>query len=161
MSSIGISFRRRGGGWGPLCKSIRRSHRASPAPRVRRRERRADRPHQRERNEYQRPGPFPASSRTRPRLAALAPHAVEPAADGDGHDVPPIMVRRSVEGRPRQFCVTWQNLPQGARATAAQMARVRRWKLELRKLADLTGPALHVLDYPPRTSKWNKIEDRV
>ena len=36
-------------------------------------------------------------------------------------------------------------------------ARVRLWKLELQKLADETGLALHVLHYPPGTSKWNKI----
>ncbi len=34
-------------------------------------------------------------------------------------------------------------------------ARVRLWKLELQKLADETGLALHVLHYPPGTSKWN------
>jgi Rhodopirellula transposase DDE domain len=40
-------------------------------------------------------------------------------------------------------------------------ARVRLWKLELQKLADETGLALHVLHYPPGTSKWNKIEHRM
>ncbi len=34
-------------------------------------------------------------------------------------------------------------------------SRVRLWKLELQKLADETGLALHVLHYPPGTSKWN------
>jgi len=40
-------------------------------------------------------------------------------------------------------------------------ARVRLWKLELQKLADETGLVLHVLHYPPGTSKWNKIEHRM
>lgn len=40
-------------------------------------------------------------------------------------------------------------------------ARVRLWKLELQKLADETGLALHVHHYPPGTSKWNKIEHRL
>lgn len=40
-------------------------------------------------------------------------------------------------------------------------ARVRLWKLELQKLADATGLALHVHHYPPGTSKWNKIEHRL
>jgi hypothetical protein len=40
-------------------------------------------------------------------------------------------------------------------------ARVRLWKLELQKLADETGLALHVLHYPPGTSKWNRIEHRM
>ena len=39
--------------------------------------------------------------------------------------------------------------------------RVRLWKLELQKLADETGLALHVHHYPPGTSKWNKIEHRL
>jgi Rhodopirellula transposase DDE domain len=40
-------------------------------------------------------------------------------------------------------------------------ARVRLWKLELQKLADQTGLAIHVHHYPPGTSKWNKIEHRL
>ncbi len=40
-------------------------------------------------------------------------------------------------------------------------ARVRLWKVKLQKLADETGLALHVLHYPPGTSKWNKIEHRM
>ncbi len=40
-------------------------------------------------------------------------------------------------------------------------ARVRLWKVELQKLADETGLALHVHHYPPGTSKWNKIEHRM
>jgi len=40
-------------------------------------------------------------------------------------------------------------------------ARVRLWKVELQKLADETGLALHVHHYPPGTSKWNKIEHRL
>ena len=40
-------------------------------------------------------------------------------------------------------------------------ARVRLWKVELQKLADATGLALHVHHYPPGTSKWNRIEHRL
>src|SRR5271166_1258538 len=40
-------------------------------------------------------------------------------------------------------------------------ARVRLWKLELQKLADETGLAIHVHHYPPGASKWNKIEHRL
>jgi Rhodopirellula transposase DDE domain len=40
-------------------------------------------------------------------------------------------------------------------------ARVRLWKVELQKLADETGLAIHVHHYPPGTSKWNKIEHRL
>jgi hypothetical protein len=38
---------------------------------------------------------------------------------------------------------------------------VRLWKLELQKLADETGLAIHVHHYPPGTSKWNRIEHRL
>jgi hypothetical protein len=40
-------------------------------------------------------------------------------------------------------------------------ARVRLWKVELQKFADESGLILHVLHYPPGTSKWNKIEHRL
>lgn len=40
-------------------------------------------------------------------------------------------------------------------------ARVRLWKVELQRLADETGPTLHVHHYPPGTSKWNRIEHRL
>jgi len=40
-------------------------------------------------------------------------------------------------------------------------SRVRRWKLELQRLADETGLAIAVSHFPPGTSKWNKIEHRL
>ena len=40
-------------------------------------------------------------------------------------------------------------------------ARVRLWKVELQRLADETGLAIHVHHYPPGTSKWNRIEHRL
>jgi hypothetical protein len=39
-------------------------------------------------------------------------------------------------------------------------SRVRRFKVELQKLADETGLTLQVCHYPPGTSKWNKIEHK-
>jgi len=39
--------------------------------------------------------------------------------------------------------------------------RTRLWKVELQKLADDTGLAIHVCHFPPGTSKWNKIEHRL
>lgn len=39
--------------------------------------------------------------------------------------------------------------------------RRRLWKTELQKFADETGLKLHILHYPPGTSKWNKIEHRM
>ena len=38
---------------------------------------------------------------------------------------------------------------------------MRLWKVELQKLADATELVIHVLHYPPGTSKWNKIEHRL
>jgi hypothetical protein len=40
-------------------------------------------------------------------------------------------------------------------------SRVKRFKLELQKLADETGLSLQVCHFPPGTSKWNKIEHRL
>jgi hypothetical protein len=40
-------------------------------------------------------------------------------------------------------------------------SRVRAWKTELQRLADVTGLEFHVSHLPPGTSKWNKIEHRM
>lgn len=40
-------------------------------------------------------------------------------------------------------------------------SRVRLWKLELQTLADEIGMPISVCHFPPRTSKWNKIEHRL
>jgi hypothetical protein len=40
-------------------------------------------------------------------------------------------------------------------------SRVRLWKLELQRLADVTGIDISVCHLPPGTSKWNKIEHRL
>jgi hypothetical protein len=39
--------------------------------------------------------------------------------------------------------------------------RIRLWKTELQRLANDTGLSIQVMYYPPGTSKWNKIEDRL
>ena len=39
--------------------------------------------------------------------------------------------------------------------------RVRLWKWELQRLADVTGLIVRVCHLPPGTSKWNKIEHRL
>jgi hypothetical protein len=40
-------------------------------------------------------------------------------------------------------------------------SRVRLWKWELQRFADVTGLAIHVSHLPPGTSKWNQIEHRL
>jgi hypothetical protein len=39
--------------------------------------------------------------------------------------------------------------------------RLRLWKQELQKLADVTGLSVMVCHFPPGTSKWNKVEHRL
>lgn len=39
--------------------------------------------------------------------------------------------------------------------------RLRAWKVELARLAEITGLEITVCHYPPGTSKWNKIEHRM
>jgi len=39
--------------------------------------------------------------------------------------------------------------------------RLRLWKLELQRLADLTGLVIQMHHFPPGTSKWNKVEHRL
>jgi hypothetical protein len=39
--------------------------------------------------------------------------------------------------------------------------RLRRWKVELQKLAEATGLSITVCHFPPGTSKWNKVEHRL
>lgn len=40
-------------------------------------------------------------------------------------------------------------------------SRSRLWKVELQKMANRTGLTITVCHFPPRTSKWNKIEHRM
>ena len=66
----------------------------------------------------------------------------------------------------------WQALGRPAYAGARELlitadgggsngSRVRLWRLELRRLADETGLSIRVCHFPPGTSKWNKIEQRL
>ena len=40
-------------------------------------------------------------------------------------------------------------------------SRLRLWKTQLAKFAEMTGLEVHVSHFPPGTSKWNKIEHRL
>jgi len=48
-----------------------------------------------------------------------------------------------------------------ADAGGSNGSRSRLWKVELQRLADVTGLKVVVAHYPPGTSKWNKIEHRM
>jgi hypothetical protein len=39
--------------------------------------------------------------------------------------------------------------------------RLRKWKIELRRLADGANKAITVCHFPPGTSRWNKVEHRL
>jgi len=70
-------------------------------------------------------------------------------------------IRRWLERVGRERYPKARSLTITADCGGSNGARVRLWKRELQKLADETGLALHVLHYPPGTSKWNKIEHRM
>ena len=53
------------------------------------------------------------------------------------------------------------NLIITADAGGSNGPRLRLWKWEPQRFADHTGLTIHVLHYPPGTSKWNKIEHRL
>jgi hypothetical protein len=46
-------------------------------------------------------------------------------------------------------------------AGSGSWSRIRRWRVELQKLADETSLVIGVSHFPPGTSKWNKIEHRM
>lgn len=48
-----------------------------------------------------------------------------------------------------------------ADAGGSNSYRTKLWKVELQKLADVTGLSITVCHFPPGTSKWNKIEHRL
>ncbi len=54
-----------------------------------------------------------------------------------------------------------ENLLITADAGGSNGYRRRAWKLELQRFADDTGLTVHVVHFPPGTSKWNKIEHRL
>jgi transposase len=66
----------------------------------------------------------------------------------------------------------WKNMGQPAYPNSRRLmitadsggsngSRVRLWKIQLQRFADETGLELHVVHFPPGTSKWNKIEHRM
>ena len=62
-------------------------------------------------------------------------------------------------GRPRFSSAT--ELLITADGEGSNGSRVRLWKVELAKLASETGLEITVCHYPPRTSKWNRIEHKM
>ncbi len=48
-----------------------------------------------------------------------------------------------------------------ADGSGSNSSRSRLWKYNLQRFSDKTGLEVFVCHYPPRTSKWNKIEHRM
>ncbi len=55
----------------------------------------------------------------------------------------------------------WVSVGITADCGGSNSARVKLWKVELQKLVDETRLTLQVHHYPPGTSKWNRIEQRL
>ena len=92
-------------------------------------------------------------------LGKAVPYGVYGVAANTGFAVEAIRTWHGRVGRQRY--PTAHELTITADCGGSNGARVRLWKAELQKLADETGLVLHVLHYPPGTSKWNKIEHRM
>jgi hypothetical protein len=80
---------------------------------------------------------------------------------GTDHDTPRFAVA-SIE-------MWWRSMGKKAYPDAAELLitadaggsngyRLRQWKIELQRMADITGLTIHVCHFPPGTSKWNRIE---
>lgn len=83
---------------------------------------------------------------------------------GTDHDTPAFAVasvRRWWEqmGQPTYPAAT--DLLITADGGGSNGSRARLWKVELQRLADVTGLRIMVCHFPPGTSKWNKIEHRM
>jgi len=105
------------------------------------------------------------------KLGKVNPYGVYDVADDAG------WVSVGIDNDTAQFAVAsirgwWEQLgreryPQATSLTitadcgGSNGNRTRLWKVELQKLADDTGLAIHVCHFPPGTSKWNKIEHRL
>jgi hypothetical protein len=70
-------------------------------------------------------------------------------------------IRRWWEGVGCQLYARARQLLITADGGGSNGSRVRLWKVELQKLADVTGLHIEVCHLPPGTSKWNKIEHRL
>jgi len=105
------------------------------------------------------------------QLGKAVPYGVYDLAKNEGY------VSVGISGDTAEFSVSsirawWQHLGKAhysgadtltitADAGGSNGPRLRLWKTELQQLANDTGLRIHVLHFPPGTSKWNKIEHRL
>lgn len=83
---------------------------------------------------------------------------------GTDHDTAALAVesiRRWWNTMGRQIYPHAQRLLMTADGGGSHGARLRLWKIELQKLANVTGLAIAVSHLPPGTSQWHKIEHRL
>jgi len=106
-----------------------------------------------------------------PELGKAAPYGVYDIAEDVG------WVNVGIDNDTAQFAVEsirgwWRQLGQARYPDATTLTitadcggsngnRTRLWKTELQQLADETGLQVRVCHFPPGTSKWNKIEQRL
>jgi hypothetical protein len=104
-------------------------------------------------------------------LGKVIPYGVYDLAQNTGwvnvgidHDTPAFAVE--------SIARWWRSMGKRTYATATELlitadaggsnsARSRAWKAELQRFADRSGLTISVSDFPPGTSKWNKIEHRL
>jgi hypothetical protein len=83
---------------------------------------------------------------------------------GTDHDTPVFAVK-SIEAWWKrvgeQRCPKARELLITADAGGSNSYRSHVWKQQLQRLADTLNLAIHVSHFPPRTSKWNKVEHRL
>jgi hypothetical protein len=86
------------------------------------------------------------------------------ASVGTDHDTASLAVstiRRWWFGMGKELYPGVRKLLITADSGGSNGSRVRLWKVELQKLANELGIPIRVSHFPPRTSKWNKIEHRL
>jgi len=106
-----------------------------------------------------------------PKLGKVVPYGVYHIAanagcvsvgiDNDTAQFSVNSIRRWLDVMGRERYLDTDSLMITADGGGSNRSRVKRFKLELQKLADETGLSLQVCHFPPGASKWNKIEHRL
>lgn len=106
-----------------------------------------------------------------PELGRVSPYGVYDLAANAGwvsvgidHDTAQFAVatiRRWWEARGRARYPAAQRVVITADGGGSNGSRLRLWKWELQQWADASGLTIQVCHFPPGTSKWNKIEQRL
>ena len=104
-------------------------------------------------------------------LGHAIPYGVYDVAANEGH-VSVGVTRDTASFAVNSILAWWEHLGKArypdartltinADAGGSNSPRTRLWRVELQRLADVTGLEIVVCHFPPGTSKWNKIEHRM